>query len=183
MHDERKGPPGRFLFQDGRRVLFRLTGVDHQRQAGFARSRDVFTKHRLLNIPRAAIIEIVQPRLADGDYLRMRGQIHKLRRIHHVLFTFRMVRMRAHAGPYAGKTLGHRQHFGEGLQLGGNGEHAGHAHFVRALHNGLNVLAQGAVCEMAMRIDKRRPHRRDGRQVALFLLSAHACLPCSSFST
>ena len=69
-----------------------LTCMDNQRQAGFARRRNMGAKPLRLRRARAQVIVIIQPRLTDANYLRMLCQLNKV--IHGYIKLFmRMVRM------------------------------------------------------------------------------------------
>ena len=54
-----------------RHVGVGLARMDHQRQAGFARRRDVRAEALLLRVARAVVVVIVEPGLADRHHFRM----------------------------------------------------------------------------------------------------------------
>ena len=48
--------------------------MDHERQPGLARRRDICAEDALLHVARRAIIVIIEPGLADADAFRMRRE-------------------------------------------------------------------------------------------------------------
>ncbi len=56
-----------FLLQDFAGVGVRVTRMDHQRQPGLARRRDVIAEALFLRFARAVVVEIVEAGFADGD--------------------------------------------------------------------------------------------------------------------
>ena len=54
-----------------RHVVVGLARMDHQRQAGLARRRDMGAEALLLRVARAVVVVIVEPGLADRHDLRM----------------------------------------------------------------------------------------------------------------
>ena len=70
MQDEPEVAPAiAFILQDYGDVLVGLSRMDDERDIGQARGPDMRAEHRLLHVPRRAIIEVIQPRLADPDHL------------------------------------------------------------------------------------------------------------------
>src|SRR5665213_3738572 len=97
MEHERKSPTRRFVFEDARNVLIGVARMDHQRQAGFARSGDVPPETGSLRRV-VALIVIVEADLPDGDAAWVRTQPHELGSRDFRLF-MRVVRMRADRAP------------------------------------------------------------------------------------
>ena len=58
-----------FLLQDIRDVFVSISRVDDQGDLGQTGGPDVRAEHRLLYIPRRAIIKVIEARLADPDHL------------------------------------------------------------------------------------------------------------------
>ena len=67
------------VFQYIGHIRVRLARMDHQRQARLARRRNVNTKALRLRRPRAQVIMVVQPRLADPHHLGMLGKLEQAR--------------------------------------------------------------------------------------------------------
>ena len=71
MQHRLERPLGDFLLEDFAAAFIGFAGVDHQRQAGDARRRDMGPESPLLRRGRTVSVVIVEPRLAQRDHLRM----------------------------------------------------------------------------------------------------------------
>ena len=69
MQHGREGTPPRFFLEDARRVVVGVAGVNHQRQAGFARGRDMGAETALLRVAWRIIVMIVESGFAERDDL------------------------------------------------------------------------------------------------------------------
>ena len=59
------------LLENGGGVVFRLAAVNDERQTGFARRLDMDAETPRLDVARAVVIVIIEPRFADADHLGM----------------------------------------------------------------------------------------------------------------
>ena len=59
--------------QDFRDIVIGVAGMDDERQPGLARRRDMADEALALHITRGVVVVVVEPGLADGDHLRLRG--------------------------------------------------------------------------------------------------------------
>ena len=80
MQHGREGALPRFFLQNPRHVVVGLARMDHERQAGLARGRDMGAKALLLRVARGVVVVIIEPGFADGDDLRMARARNEVRR-------------------------------------------------------------------------------------------------------
>ena len=80
MQHEGEGALPGLVLEDVGDILVGVTRMDDQRQAGFARRRDVAAKARRPAPRESALVVIVEPDLADRDATRMRAQAHEVGR-------------------------------------------------------------------------------------------------------
>jgi hypothetical protein len=66
---------GDLVFEDAPAVLVCFAGVDHQRQAGCARRRDMCAKAALLSFTGAVLVEIIQPASPSATTFGCPGQL------------------------------------------------------------------------------------------------------------
>ena len=66
MQHGREGALPGFLFENSRGVGVGFARMDDERQAGFARRRDVGAEAALLRVARASVIVVVEPSFADA---------------------------------------------------------------------------------------------------------------------
>ena len=71
MQHRRKRALGVLVFENCERVGVGVAGVNFERQSGFARRGDVIAKAFGLRGGRRVLVEIVEPRFADGHDLRV----------------------------------------------------------------------------------------------------------------
>ena len=96
------------LFEDAAAILVGVAGVDHQRQAGGARGGDMGAEAARLRLARAVLVEIIEPRLAERDDLRMPGQLDQFVG-RNAVFLVGVMRMGADRAIDIRKALGDRE--------------------------------------------------------------------------
>ena len=115
-----------FLFEDARHVVIGVARMDHQRQPGFARRRDVIAKTALLRLARRVVVVVVEAGLADRHDFgmpRARDQIAR----GHMQFLVGIVRMGPDRAEHVREALGDRQHLGMARNPRRDGDQAGDA--------------------------------------------------------
>ena len=113
---------GVFFAQNPGGVRVRFAGVHDQRQAGFAGRGDVDAETRLLSLPRAVLVVIVEPGFAKAHDLGMAGQAHQVFG-RDLGFAGRLVGMDADRAKDIVMGLGHGQHPVEPGDMGADGQH------------------------------------------------------------
>ena len=153
MQHGREGALPCFLFEDARHVVVGVARMDHQRQPGFARRRDVAAKAALLRLARRVVVVIVEAGLADRHDLgvpRARDQVAR----RHVQFLVGVVRMGADRAEDVGKSLGDRQHLGVARDPRRDGDQAADAGRARAGDHAVELGGEIREIEMAMAVDQ-----------------------------
>ena len=109
MQHGREGPLPAFLLEDARRVVVGLTRMDHQRQPGHARRRDMGAEAFGLRHAWRVVVVIVESRLADcHDLWMLRACDQVVSR--DVELLVRVMRMGADRAGHIGKPLRDGQH-------------------------------------------------------------------------
>ena len=142
-----------FLFEDARHVVVGVARMDHQRQPGFARRRDMSAKAALLRVARRVVVVIVEAGLADRhDFGVPRARDEVARR--HMQFLMGVMRMSADRAKHVGKALGDRQHLGVARDPRRDGDQARDAGCARAGDDGVKLSGKIRKIEMAMAVDQ-----------------------------
>lgn len=126
--------------------------MNDERQLGLARRLDMDAEALCLDIARAQIIMIIEPRLADADHSGMARDVDELARRHVRLFGG-IMRMRADGAEDIPVPLGDRQYLLEFPHPGADRQHEADACFFGASEDARQVLGEARIVEMAMAVD------------------------------
>ena len=153
MQHGREGALPAFFLQNARHVVIGLARMDHQRQAGLARRRDMGAKALFLRVARAVVVVIVEPGLADRHHFRMPRDAGELIAADVELF-MGVVRMRADRAKNIGKALGDRQHLRVAAHPRRDRHHAADAGRARPRNHGVEFGGEIGKIEMAVAVDQ-----------------------------
>ena len=134
-------------------ILVGLAGVDHQRQAGRARRRDMGAKAALLRLARAVLVEIIQPRLAERHDLRMLRQLDQFVR-GNAVFLVGVMRMGADRAIDVRKSLGDREQPGKPPHPRRDRDDAADAGGLGARDDAVEIVGEIRKIEMAVAVDE-----------------------------
>src|SRR5262249_12043370 len=137
--------------EDLSHIRIGVTGMDHQREPGLPRRRDVIAKAPRLRVPRTVVIKIVEPGLADRDHLRLARKRHKLLD-RDIKLLMGIMRMRSDRAEHVREPLGDRRHRGMPLHPGGNRNDARNARRLRTSDDGVELIGKIGKVEMAMTV-------------------------------
>ena len=153
MQHGREGPPPRFLFEDARHVVVGVARMDHQRQPGLARRRDVTAEALLLRLARAGVVVVVEPGLAERHHLgvaRARDEVAET----DIEFLVGVVRMGADRAKHVRKTLGDRHHLAVPRDARRDRDQAADIGLARAADDGVKLGGKIGKIEMAVAVDQ-----------------------------
>ena len=148
-------PLRHLLVENASAVFIGVAGVDHQRQPGGARRRDVGAEASLLRRARAVLVEVVETRLAQRHHLGMACQRDQFLRRDAVLLVG-LMRMSADRAINLGIARGDRQQRIEAANTGGDGDDAPYPGRPRTRDDAVEVVGELGKIEMAMAVDKHR---------------------------
>ena len=149
-------PPSPHFFGQGRdHVLVRVAGVDHERQAGLASSRDVAAEAPLLTLARTIIPEIIEPGLADCDDLGTARELYEIGS-RDIRFFIRVMRVRADRAKDVVVSRGNLFDVGEFLDPRADRNHASDAFGARARDDRIALGGKIRKVEMTMAVDEHR---------------------------
>ena len=143
------------IFEDAAAVVVGVAGVNDQRQAGRAGGGDVRAKAALLGLGRAVLVEIIQPRLAQGHDLGMPRQPDQFVGGHSV-FLIGVVRMGADRAIDVWKPLGDRKELTEAPHPSRDGDDAPDSCSRRPGHDALEIIGEVRKIQVAVAIDQHR---------------------------
>ena len=146
-------PLPHFLRQDCRRIGVGVARMDHKRQVELPGERDMPPKDPLSDIPRGAIIVIIEARLADPDAFGMFGErphgVEVLRPLPR-----RLMRMCADREENVVVPLRNRGDASSLRHSGANGDHPLDAGRSRALDDCVEVVGEVGKIEVAVAVDE-----------------------------
>jgi hypothetical protein len=149
----------RLLAQDRDHVLVGVAGMDDERQPACARGRDVRAEDAPLHVPRAVVVEVVEPGLADADAPRMarqRGDVG----CRNARLLGCMVRMRADREEQLPMRLGELSVALEACDMGRDRDHAADASRLRPREHFRQAIRELREVEMTVAVDE---HERGTR--------------------
>lgn len=157
MQDAGEGPLGVLFAEDPGRVGIRLTGMDDQRQIGFAGGGDVGAEAPLLRCARTVLVVVVEPGFAEPDNLRVLGHADQVLGGDLLRLAGRLVGMDADGAPAdVIETFRKRQHPIEARDVGADGQHHVDARFARPVNDAVEVVGKLGKIEMAVAVDQHR---------------------------
>ena len=127
--------------------------MDHQRQAGGARRRDMGAEAARLRFRRAVVVEIVEAGLAERHDLRMLGQRDQFIRRNAVLF-IGVMRMGADRAIDVGKALGDVEQSAEPLHPRRDRHDAADAGLRCTRDNAVEIAGKVRKIQMAVAVDQ-----------------------------
>ena len=128
--------------------------MDDERDIGQARGPDMRAERGLLHVPWRAIIEVIQPQLANSNHLGVVRQSSEFLRFGHRLLC-RVVRMDADRAPEVLLRSDYRRQALRLRQRGPDGDHLTHAGR-RGARQHARPFSLGVVVQVAMRIDQHQ---------------------------
>ena len=178
----RKGAPRHLLAQDRGRIIVGVARMDDKRQLRYARRGDVVAEALRLRLARAVVVEVVEPRLADGHHLGMARALHDLLD-RDVELLVGIMRVRADRAEHVVVRLGDPEQPVEAADAGRDRHQHPHARRLGARNHPVEIIGEVREVEMAVVIDEHRD------QASLYYRLRAGCLilrtmtSCASIST
>ena len=167
VQDRGKRAPRHLLAQDGGRIVVGVARVDDERQLRRPRRGDVAAEALRLGLARAVVVEVVEPRLADGHHLGVPRPLHD--RLHRdIELLVGVVRVRADRAEHVVVGLGDPEEPFEAADARGDGDEHPHPRCLGAPDHPVEIVGEVGEIEVAVVIDehgfrrlgqaKRRPN-------------------------
>ena len=141
------------IFENPAAIIVGVAGMNDQRQAGRAGSRDMRPKTALLRLGRAVLVEIIQPRLPQRHDLRMSRQFDQFVRGNPV-FLIGVMRMGSDRAIDVRKSLGDRKQSAQAPHPRRDGDDTLDPGGVGPCHDGVEVIGEIGEIEMAVAVDE-----------------------------
>src|SRR5579862_7484787 len=122
--------------------------MDNEWQSGLPRRRNVTAKREFLSIPRAEVIVVVKPGLADRHNLGMAGVCHNIVS-RYIKFFMRMMRMSSYRAVDVGKSFGNLPQAVEATHPRRDRHHAPNSRRLGARDDAAEVVGKVGEIEMA----------------------------------
>ena len=155
MQNARKPAVFSLFGEDRGGVLVGVAGMDDQRQAGFARRRDMGAEIGALVFARAAVVIVIEPGLADAHHLGQGRPLCEARGGGDPLFRD-LMRMNAHRAPDGRMRARDGVDGLETAEMGTDGDHGADAGRVGAGDDLVAIVVEYIEIEMAVAVDQHR---------------------------
>src|SRR4029078_8657432 len=160
MQNEGECALRRFFLKDARNVSVSFTGMDHERKAGFACSRDMDAKALLLIRTRAIVVMIIYAGLADPRHFLMARELHEVR-YRDVRFLCSIVGMGSNRAEHLVVSFGYGEDIVEAADPPRDCDHETNACHGGAREHGIELALKLWKIEMAVTVDQHHGKMKD----------------------